>query len=65
MAKYAPFFDLREKAEILVMIMIIVVGTPICVALGTSAAQADFKTLNPDETPAAIQQLMHEKKAAQ
>jgi hypothetical protein len=52
MAQFTSFFDLREKAEILVCIAIMAIGTPLCYFLGERAAQEDFKLLHPIEESA-------------
>lgn len=50
MSQFKPLFNIREKAEILVCIAVIVIGAPICFMLGQRAAQEDFKIIHPVES---------------
>lgn len=53
MSRFKPFLDIREKAEILICIAVMVIGSPICYMLGERAAQEDFKTIHKIEVEAA------------
>lgn len=53
MSRYKPFLDLREKAEVLICIAVMVIGSPICYLLGQRAAQEDFKVTHKIEVEQA------------
>ena len=55
-------FTLRERIEIIVLIVIVVFGTPIAMSFGASQAQEDAKILYPYEIPKEVQRAMDQAK---
>lgn len=52
MSRCKSFLDIREKAEVLICVAVMVIGSPICYMLGERAALEDFKITHKVEAEA-------------
>ena len=55
-------FTLRERIEIVVLILIVIFGTPVAMSFGSKAAKEDAKILYPFEVPAEVKRAMDQQK---